>query len=102
MKVSEMNPEQLDKFKDVTKKFLREEDEVLVTFKKKDGTDRLMKCSLKSGVVPPATKADPASQTKVRTVSDEVCVVYDVEKEGWRSFRWDSVQLVEVEGASVE
>ena len=96
MKVSEMTPEQLDKFKEVTKKYLHEEDQVLVTFKKKDGTDRVMKCSLKSGIVPPATKEDPASQKKVRTISDEVCVVYDVEKEGWRSFRWDSVQLVEV------
>ena len=94
--VSEMSPEQLDKFKEVTKKYLREEDEVKVIFKKKDGTLREMKCSLKAGVVPPATKEDPASQKKVRTISDEVCVVYDVEKEGWRSFRWDSVNLVEV------
>ena len=96
MNVSEMTPEQLDKFKEVTKKYLHEEDQVLVTFKKKDGTDRVMKCSLKAGIVPPATKEDPASQKKVRTISDEVCVVYDVEKEGWRSFRWDSVKLVEV------
>ena len=96
MNVSEMTPEQLDKMKEVTKKYLREEDKVLVTFTKKDGTERVMQCSLKEGVVPPATKEDPASQKKVRAVSDEVCVVYDVEKEGWRSFRWDTVKLVEV------
>lgn len=65
---------------------------VEVAFTKANGETRKMVCTLQEGVVPPATKKDPLSQEKVRKVSEEVQVAYDVEKEGWRSFRWDSLQ----------
>lgn len=64
---------------------------VQVTFTKKDGTQRVMECTLQEGVVPPAQKDDPLTQKKVRAINEDVQVVYDVEKQGWRSFRWDSV-----------
>ena len=38
---------------------------VEVTFTKKDGSKRVMNCTLSKDIVPPATK-DPLSQTKVR------------------------------------
>ena len=50
-----------------------------------------MICTLNESVVPKAEKEDPLSQKKVRAVNPEVCVVYDVNAKGWRSFRWDSV-----------
>ena len=63
----------------------------VVSFKKKDGTNRNMKCTLKESVVPKATKEDPLSQKKIRALNEEVVPVWDVEKESWRSFRVDSV-----------
>lgn len=62
-----------------------------VTFTKANGDTRVMRCTLQDGVVPQATKEDPLSQKKVRDVNEEVLAVWDVEKEGWRSFRLDKV-----------
>ena len=72
-------------------KGLLHDGEVVVTFNKLNGDKRVMTCTLKEGVIPPATKEDPASQKKVRKINEEVCVVYDVNAKGWRSFRWDKV-----------
>lgn len=63
---------------------------VEVEFTKVDGTVRKMQCTLMKDKIPPATK-DPISQEKVRTVNENVVAVWDIEKEGWRSFRLDSV-----------
>lgn len=68
----------------------------VVSFKKKDGTNRNMKCTLKENVIPKATKEDPLSQKKIRALNEEVLPVWDVEKEGWRSFRVDSVSFIGV------
>ena len=76
-------------------KGLLHDGEVVVTFNKLNGDKRVMTCTLKEGVIPPATKEDTASQKKVRKVSEDVCVVYDVNAKGWRSFRWDKVTGVE-------
>ena len=62
----------------------------LIEFTKKDGTKRKMRCTLSEGYVPPPSK-DPLTQKKVRAVNEEVQVVWDMDKEDWRSFRWDSV-----------
>lgn len=65
--------------------------EFVIDFTKKDGTKRKMRCTLADGYVPPATKEDPLTQKKVRAINEDVQVVWDMDKEGWRSFRWDSV-----------
>jgi hypothetical protein len=62
-----------------------------VTFTKKNGDMRVMQCTLMESVLPAAKKDEPLTQKKVRAVNEEVCVVYDVNAPGWRSFRWDSV-----------
>lgn len=64
---------------------------VKVKFTKVNGEERTMVCTLNDEIVPPATKEDPLTQKKVRAVNEEVQVVYDVEKDGWRSFRWDNL-----------
>lgn len=64
---------------------------VQVKFTKVNGEERTMVCTLNDDIVPPATKEDPLTQKKVRAINEEVQVVYDVEKDGWRSFRWDSL-----------
>ena len=68
--------------------------EVVVTFNKINGDKRVMTCTLQEGVVPKATKKDPASQKKVQKINEEVQVVWDVNAKGWRSFRWANVTEV--------
>ena len=63
----------------------------VVTFTKVNGEQRVMTCTLDPSIIPVATKEDPLSQKKVRSVSDEVLPVWDVNANGWRSFRIDSV-----------
>ena len=62
-----------------------------VTFNKKDGTERVMKCTLREDILDdaPATKG-----TSNRKVNDEVLAVWDMELSAWRSFRYDSVTHV--------
>ena len=66
---------------------LLEERSVEVVFTKKDGTERTMKCTLMEKFLPETVGSD-------RPRNDETRAVYDLEKEGWRSFRWDSVKQV--------
>jgi hypothetical protein len=61
-----------------------------VIFTKLNGEERDMLCTLKDDVIPKATK-DPITQKKVRDLNEEVLAVWDVNKEGWRSFRISNV-----------
>ena len=67
-----------------------------VVFVKSDGTERTMKCTLDSKIVPQKVYETKRINEQIRAVSDEVLPVYDVEAEGWRSFRWDSIKSVTV------
>ena len=62
-----------------------------VIFKKTNGEERDMVCTLREDAIPAASKTDPLSQKKVRSVNEEVIPVWDVNKQAWRSFRVDSV-----------
>lgn len=62
---------------------------VEVVFIKKDGTERKMKCTLKADLLPAQTDLEEAVQKK--TPNPAVLAVWDLENEGWRSFRYDSV-----------
>jgi rubrerythrin len=64
--------------------------EVKIEFTKKDGTQRSMLCTLNEAVIP--TEKLPKSKEETSdSISSEICRVFDVEKQDWRSFRWDSV-----------
>ena len=65
---------------------------VEIEFLKADGTLRKMNATLNENVVPKANKEDPLSTKAVRKVNPEVCVIWDVDAKGWRSFRWDRLQ----------
>ena len=69
--------------------------EVTVTFTKVNGDNRVMTCTLNEAVIPKPDKKDPLTQKKVRAINPEVCSVWDVNAQGWRSFRWDNVVEVE-------
>ena len=62
-----------------------------VRFTKVSGEERVMPCTLKRDVVPPAKAEDPASQKRVREVNPNVIVAYCTDKQAWRSFRVDNV-----------
>lgn len=65
----------------------------LVTFTKKDGTLREMRCTLQEAFIPQKTTESTRKQ------NDEVLAVWDVDKDAWRSFRLDSVTDVKLEVA---
>ena len=66
-----------------------------VNFTKSDGTERAMKCTLDETVVP--KDFAPKTESTERKKSPDVLAVFDVEKSGWRSFRWDSIKTVVIE-----
>lgn len=66
------------------------EDIVEIQFEKKDGSVRAMKCTLKQDVIP-ADKT-PKVTEEAKPVQTSALRVFDVEKQEWRSFRWDSVK----------
>jgi hypothetical protein len=61
-----------------------------VIFKKINGEERNMECTLMENVLPKATK-DPLSQKKVRAVNEAVIVAWDINKDAFRSFRVENV-----------
>ena len=63
---------------------------VTVTFTKKDGSEREMVCTLSEDRIPPEKLPKGSGKAK----SDESLAVFDVEKEEWRSFRWDSIVTI--------
>lgn len=83
---SEMDEKNKKAFRDWIKGVLRNETATL-TFQKKDGTMRVMKASLREEHIPTFEKKTDA----VRKANDEVLSVVDLEKNEWRSFRYDSV-----------
>lgn len=63
--------------------------ELNVVFIKKDGSERSMRCTLKPELLPAQTDLEEAVQKK--TPNPDVLKVWDLEKEAWRSFRFDSI-----------
>ena len=70
-----------------------------ITFKKLNGDERKMKCTLVPSMLPPANRDDKLSQTKIRNLEEKVFVVWaiDIKPSAWRSFRYDRVSAVEID-----
>ena len=62
-----------------------------IVFTKKDGTERVMKCTLNPDLLP--TK-EVSEGKEPRKQNDTIMSVYDVEANGWRSFTIKSVNRV--------
>ncbi len=58
-----------------------------VTFTKKDGTKRVMQCTLRSDVIVPYEKK--TDRTKID--NPDLIAVWDLEANAWRSFQFSSV-----------
>jgi len=67
---------------------------VKLTFTKKNGEARDMRCTLREDLLPQRDVS--IDNPKERKSSNEVIAVYDLEKKDWRSFRIDSVNTFEV------
>jgi hypothetical protein len=66
---------------------------VTLTFTKKDGSDRVMKCTTNPTYI---MFKDPSilESKSDRKVNEDVMPVFDLDAGGWRSFRWDSIKSV--------
>ena len=75
--------------KDVMKTHLHES-KCVVTFEKVNGELRTMLCTLKSEYIPTEITENDTKRTKVE--NPDILPVYDLESNGWRSFRLNSVK----------
>jgi len=66
---------------------------VTLTFTKKDGSERVMKCTTNPTYI---MFKDPSilESKSDRKVNEDVMPVFDLDAGGWRSFRWDSIKSV--------
>ena len=63
-----------------------------ITFTKKDGSERVMRCTLRPDRLPVQEIKENATPRKT---SDTTMAVYDLDAQGWRSFTIRSVKRVE-------
>jgi hypothetical protein len=59
-----------------------------VVFTKADGTERSMLCTLQENSIP----VEQRPKGEVKKQSDDALAVWDVEKQAWRSFRYDAIK----------
>jgi hypothetical protein len=59
-----------------------------VVFTKADGTERSMLCTLQETFIP----AEQKPKGEVRKQNDDALAVWDIEKQAWRSFRYDAIK----------
>ena len=65
-----------------------------VKFTKTDGTERTMKCTLMDGYITPYERK---TEDKEKKVNEDIISVWDIEKNAWRSFRYDSLTEIHIQ-----
>ena len=70
---------------------------VTVTFTKKDGTERVMNCTLQAELLPPAPVTESTEPKKERKENTDSLRVFDLEKKEWRSFIVKSIKQIRFE-----
>jgi hypothetical protein len=65
-----------------------------ITFTKKDGTERVMNCTLRGDMLPVVEIKEDKTPRKQ---NDNILSVYDLDAKGWRSFTVAAVNRVEFE-----
>jgi hypothetical protein len=92
---TELNEEWTDEgaetFFNRLQEILREQ-EIKITFTKKDGTERVMRCTLEASKLP---VQESTETNTTRKVSTETMAVFDLDVQGWRSFTKKSVKCVD-------
>jgi len=66
---------------------IRNEDEVTIKFKKADGTERIMRCTLNFDKIPGRDKPKKVDLPKILKLlnNSKILHVFDLDKQGWRS-----------------
>ncbi len=65
-----------------------------VTFTKVNGEKRIMNCTLMEGILPSNPTEETTKDTKEKKVNEDVLSVWDVDSNGWRSFRVKNITRV--------
>ena len=65
---------------------------ISITFTKKNGEERIMKCTLKDEYI----ISEEKKSVSIRKENVEVLPVWDLENSAWRSFRINSVKEVKI------
>lgn len=86
---SQANEEDRKLFREWLTGIIRSE-RVNVCFTKADGSERWLHCSLHPELLP--AKEQQAVSESTRKRSEEALSVWDLDKQAWRSFRFDSVK----------
>jgi len=83
-----------DNFKGTLQTLLKSS-EATVSFTKKDGTERVMRCTLNPNLLPlPKVDESTVTTKPERKKSDTSLAVYDLDAQGWRSFIVTSIKNV--------
>jgi hypothetical protein len=69
---------------------------VEVTFTKVNGEKRVMRCTLRGEHLPPNTDMNHLSEEHKKEQNANIIACWDVHNGGWRSFRIDSVEYVQI------
>jgi hypothetical protein len=63
-----------------------------VSFTKVDGSKRVMNCTLRESAIPDAPKTESVGLE--RKINNNVVSVWDLDNDGWRSFKIDSLEKI--------
>lgn len=70
---------------------------VEVTFNKvSDGSTRVMRCTLRKDLLPENYIEEEAKEKSFHEENTNLIAAWDVQKGGWRSFRMDTLQYVQI------
>jgi hypothetical protein len=75
--------------------------EVTVDFVKKDGSERNMRCTLNIELIPEDKRPTVKTIVEAPETRPEAVRVFDLDKQDWRSFRWDSLKGLMVGDKSI-
>jgi len=81
-------------------KYLLHSQSLSIEFVKANGEIRSMECTLSADLgakYQEATSTDALDikETKQKKISNEVCPVWDIKQNAWKSFRWDKLQKID-------
>ena len=68
---------------------------VIVNFTKTNGEAREMRCTLRGDMIPPAPVVE-GKTVNAKKENPDVQAVWDLDKESWRSFRFDTLNGFQV------
>lgn len=76
---------------------IRDEDEVIVKFTKKDGTERIMRCTLNFTKIPDRDKPKDVNMPKILNLlhKHKMIHVFDLQKRAWRTVPFDRAEWLE-------